>query len=82
MRSIKYTAKYGIGFNVPNPIVRGRKEESIDTLMKRLYIMPLPKGNGGLVHVSSMLSPCFLPHLVDCFDKYTRVSLCTCFDSS
>jgi len=53
MRSIKYTAKYGIGFNVPNPIVRGRKEESIDTLMKGLYIMPLPKGNEGLVHVSS-----------------------------
>jgi len=33
--------------------VRGRKEESIDTLMKGLYIMPLPKGNEGLVHVSS-----------------------------
>ncbi len=50
MRSIKYTAKYGIGFNVPNPIVRDKKEESVDVLMKRLYMMPLPKGNGDLVH--------------------------------
>jgi hypothetical protein len=66
MRSIKYTAKYGIGFNVPNPIVRGRKEESIDTLMKRLYIMPLPKGNEGLVHVSSILLPiCFPTQCID-----------------
>lgn len=52
MRSIKYTAKYGIGFKVPNPIVRRKKEESIDVLMKRLYVMPLPKGNGGVVAVS------------------------------
>lgn len=51
MRSIKYTAKYGIGFKVPNPIVRNKKEESIDILMKRLYVMPLPKGNGGVVAV-------------------------------
>lgn len=40
MRSHKFTGKHSFRLSVWNPMSQGREDDSIDTLMRRLYVMP------------------------------------------
>jgi len=45
LRSVKYAAKYGVGFKVPNPIVIVRKSKSKEVRASCIVRLAFPMGH-------------------------------------